>query len=480
MGKIAKNYIYNLLFQVLILVLPLILSPFLVRVLGSEQLGIFSFVTSSANIIVTIGLLGTYNYGCRQIAYKRDDINECNDTYNQIFSVRLFLGVILTVAYFLLCFFEREYTEYFLVYYSWVLSMIIDPSWYFVGQEDMKTTALKNTAVRLSALLLIFAFVKPDGGLMTYIGIMGFSALICNLALFFQLKKYHIHHSFQYKKIEEHIKGSLALFWPQVATLFYLQIDKIMLKYLTDDISQVSYYDYGEKIVTIPLMIITTLNTVMMPRVANEYANKNTANMRALLVKAGEFSLMLAMPMMVGMVVCANKLIPWYLGYSYYPSILVIILVSPIIVTNSLSGISGNQYFVATDQTNILLRAYIFSAVLNMGINALLIPRYGCNGAAVATIVAATASVLIQYYYMNKQINVKVFLKFCIKYFVYSIPVGISAYVVGYQMNATPLTSVVQVVVGVSLYFVILLITHDSNLFMIVEKLKMIIRNKRC
>jgi len=59
MGKITKNYIYNAMFQLLTLIAPLFVSPFLTRVLGAEQLGMYSFVTSSANVIVTIGLLGT-------------------------------------------------------------------------------------------------------------------------------------------------------------------------------------------------------------------------------------------------------------------------------------------------------------------------------------------------------------------------------------------------------------------------------------
>lgn len=472
MGKITKNYIYNLLFQLLILALPLILSPYLVRVLGADQLGIYSFVTSTANIIVTVGLLGTYNYGCRQIAYTRDITEDSNTAYNQILTIRILLGIALTIIYGIVCWVESEYSLYFLLYYSWVLSMIIDPSWFFVGQEDMKATAIKNSAVRLITVALIFLFVKRENDLTAYVAIMGFSALICNVLLFLQVKKYKVSYHFSLEKVSYHLKGSLSLFWPQVATLMYLQVDKIMLKYLTSDISQVSFYDYGEKIVTIPLTLITTLSTVMMPRIANEYANNNTTGMRELLIKAGKFSMMLAMPMMFGMAICANKLIPWYLGAAYAPSIMVIILVSPIIVTNSLSGISGNQYFVATDQTNLLLKAYVSAAILNILINAILIPKYGCNGAAIATVIAAIASVLIQYYYMHKQLNIGVFIGFSLKYFLYAFFMGIGVLLVGIKLPAKPMTSVIQILVGLAIYSFILLITKDKNLIFVLQKFK--------
>ena len=201
MGKITKNYFYNLLFQLLILVLPLILSPYLVRVLGSDQLGVYSFVTSTANIIVTVGLLGTYNYGCRQIAYTRDLIEDSNAAYSQILTIRILLGIALTIIYGIVCWAEREYSLYFLLYYSWVLSMIIDPSWFFVGQEDMKATAIKNSAVRLITVALIFLFVKRENDLTAYVAIMGFSALICNALLFLQIKKYKISYYFSLEKV---------------------------------------------------------------------------------------------------------------------------------------------------------------------------------------------------------------------------------------------------------------------------------------
>lgn len=472
MGKITKNYIYNLVFQLLVLILPLLLSPYLVRVLGADQLGVYSFVTSTANIIVTVGLLGTYNYGCRQIAYTRDLTEGSSATYSQILTIRFLLGIVLTVIYGIVCWAESEYSLYFLLYYSWVLSMIIDPSWFFVGQEDMKATAIKNLAVRLITVALIFLFVKREDDLITYVAIMGFSALICNILLFLQIKKYQISYHVSLQRVRYHLKGSLSLFWPQVATLMYLQADKIMLKYLTTDISQVSFYDYGEKIVTIPLTLITTLSTVMMPRIANEYANNNTTGMRELLIKAGKFSMMLAMPMMFGMAICANKLIPWYLGMAYTPSIMVIILVSPIIVTNSLSGISGNQYFVATNQTNLMLKAYISAAVLNILINAVLIPRYGCNGAAIATVIAAVASVVIQYYYMHKQLNIGVFIGFSLKYLLYALIMGMGVLLVGIKLTANPMASAIQVFVGVTIYSVILLITKDENLMLLLRKIK--------
>ena len=425
MSKITKNYFYNICYQMVTLLTPLILSPYLARTVGATGLGIYAYVSSAANIICTIILLGTYNYGCRQIAYVRDDMVATEKVYNQMFSIRLMLGAIGTFIYVAYIVITGKFVKEFCVYYLWVLSMVVDPSWFFVGQEDMRPTALKNMLIKIISVVLIFLFVKNDSHVIRYTLIMAGSALFANLLLYVQLRKYKIHHYFTLENYKYHMKESISIFWPQVATLFYLQVDKVMLQYMHPDIRQISYYDYGEKIVTIPLAFITTLSVVMMPRIANEYSKHNMEKVRELLLRAGKFSLMLAFPMMVGLATCAKNLIPWYLGNTYQPSIAVIILVSPIILTNSLSGISGNQYLVATNQMGVLLKAYVSAALINVLVNVILIPIYGCNGAAIATIVSAMISVCIQYYYMHKQIGVKEYLYYGIRYAILSIPVGI-------------------------------------------------------
>ena len=142
------------------------------------------------------------------------------------------------------------------------------------------------------------------------------------------------------KRIHTHMKGSLILFLPQVASLIYLQIGKIMIEWITKDASNLSYYDQAEKIITIPLTIITVLNTVVMPRIANEFKNGNKKKIEQLLISTAKFTMFLACPLMIGIISIADKFIPWYLGNSFSACISIMYILAPIIITNSLIGIS--------------------------------------------------------------------------------------------------------------------------------------------
>lgn len=73
MGRIVKNYIYNVVYNIFVIIIPIITAPYLTRVLGATCLGVYSYVNSVTSIISSIILVGLSSYGSRQLAYVRDD-----------------------------------------------------------------------------------------------------------------------------------------------------------------------------------------------------------------------------------------------------------------------------------------------------------------------------------------------------------------------------------------------------------------------
>lgn len=475
MGKLISNYIYNFLYQIVVLLVPLILSPFLARKLGADNLGIYSYVYSTCAVISTISLIGTYNYGARQIAYIRDNPTDLKRVYWEIFNLRLIFGLIGIFVYFIIgC--NSDYNLYFVLFSGWLIAGVFDPSWMFVGTENMKPTVFKNLAVKIISVILIFITISSKNDLWKYSLIMGGTMLISTVVLLFQVTPYVGHPCFRLTNFKKHFFGSLNLFLPQVATLFYLQVDKIMIKILYSDINQVSFYDQSEKIVTIPLTFITVLSTVMMPRIANEFANKNYERIERLILSVGKLSLLLSCPMMVGIFCIADNFIPWYLGTEFIPTALAIKIICPITISNSMAGLSGNQYFTATNQINILMKAYVSAAVTNVLVNALLIPQYGFVGAAVATVISSYISVGIQYYYLNKQVNVSAIVKDLIKYLLLSFVMGAFIMMLNIVITDGVIETFADILIGGLVYFVLLVITKDTMLMSFLKKAKKFVK----
>lgn len=476
MGRITKNYIYNLAYQLLVLVAPLVTAPYLARVLGASNLGIYSYINSSGNIISTISLIGIYAYGNRQTAYVRDNRIKLSKTFWELEITRLILGTIGTIIYIIYANFNPEMRRYFLLYYPYILALFIDCSWVYVGLEDMKPAVMKNFITKFVNIIGIFVFVRKKGDLWIYIFMLAITTLIANIFVYTQLPKYvnkpHGENKPELGQVFNHVKGSLYLFLPQVASMFYLQVDKVMLQWLTGQTTQLAFYDNAEKMINIPLTIITVMSTVMMPRIAYEFQKNDKEAIRILLVKAGKYALLTSFPLMFGMFCIAQQMIPWYLGNEFFPTVTAMMILSPIVLFNSLAGISGAQYFTATNQIGILMKAYASAAVLNVVVNAILIPQYGFVGAAIATVGSSLSSVVIQYYYLNKHIDVKKLIGHGLVYFAGGLIMGVVLWFTTKTMTASVFTTVRQIIIGGVTYVVYLLIVKDEVMNEIFMKIK--------
>jgi O-antigen/teichoic acid export membrane protein len=310
----------------------------------------------------------------------------------------------------------------------------------------------------------IFILVRSKDDLWIYILLLALTALFSNISIYTQLHKYVGKPAGKAGRVLHHLKGSMELFFPQVASLFYLQVDKVMLEWMTHSTRQISFYDQAEKIVTIPLSLITVISTVVMPRLANEYQRKNGQVIQEILLKAGRYAMCLAMPMMLGMFCVARQFIPWYLGSEFLPTATAIMILSPIVLLNSLTGISGKQYFTATNQMKILLGAYVTAAVMNVVVNAMLIPGMGYKGAAIATVLSSSVSVLIQYHFLMKQVDIRILWKWILKYFGGALVMAAGIFLFTRNMSATVLTTCLQVILSAGIYYIFLIVVHDQTL----------------
>ena len=166
--------------------------------------------------------------------------------------------------------------------------------------------------------------------------------------------------------------------------------------------------------------------------------------------------------MLFGLASIAPNLVPWYLGTEFLPVTGAIIVISPIIVTIAFSSISGTQYITATNQIKIITSSYTYAAVINLLINIILIPKIGFYGASIGTLVAELICVIIQYYYLSKQMKLNGLIYQVLKYLIVSIFMCIPVLVIGYHFEAKISTTIIQIFVGLIVYISILILLKDK------------------
>ena len=266
--KIAKNYIYNSFYQVLILIAPLITTPYVSRVLGVTGIGIYNYTRSIATYFVLIGAVGTTLYGQREIAYAQNNPKQYSKVFWEITLFRFVMVSVCTIVFLVSFGGNSEYGMVYRVLALEVFATAFDISWFFMGIENFRLTVIRNTIIKLIGIVLVFVFVKSSDDVLLYTLCLTVPILIGNISLWFSLPKYLVKTKINIRDILRRIRPILILFLPQIATEIYTVLDKTMLGQLASGVSgvdQVGFYTQSEKIVKLILTILTSLGTVMLP-----------------------------------------------------------------------------------------------------------------------------------------------------------------------------------------------------------------------
>ena len=460
--SVKKNYIYNLIYQILVMIIPLITTPYLSRVLGAENIGIYSYTLSITTYFILFGSLGVAMYGQREIAYVQDDKDKRSKAFYEIFIMRIITLFISLIIFYITFCIKGEYNVYYKILILEIIANAIDISWYFQGLEEFKKTVIRNTIVKLISVVCIFVLVKNNNDLNKYFAIYVLSNVIGNLSLWLYIPKYTSKIKLNELKVIRHLKPTILLFIPQVATQIYTVLDKTMIGAIIADKSEVGYYEQAQKIIKLLMTIATSLGTVMMPRIAATYSKGNKEKVREYMNTSFSFIMLLAFPLMFGIISVANKFVPLFYGNGYEKVIPIMCIISPIIIFIGLSNVTGTQYLLPTKQQNKYTISVVMGAVVNFILNIILIKKYASIGASIATVLAEFCVTLSQFILIRKNIKFKEVIPIIYKYIIASIVMFIASMVVGCCITNNILSIFIQILVSVIIYLGVLIIMKDK------------------
>ncbi len=191
--NIKKNFIYNVLYQILIMILPLITTPYIARVIGANGVGVQSYTYSVVNYFVLFAMLGVNNYGNRSIAAVRDDKEKLSKTFWSIYGLQAILSIIMLIIYmFYLIFITNENKVIAGIQSIYIFSALLDINWFFFGIENFKITVTRNAFIKVISAFSIFIFVKKQDDLYIYSLILVIGTIISQVILWFFYKTIYI------------------------------------------------------------------------------------------------------------------------------------------------------------------------------------------------------------------------------------------------------------------------------------------------
>ncbi len=463
--SVAKNYLYNLFYQILNIIVPLFTTPYLSRVLGAESIGIYSYTLSIATYFILFGSLGVAMYGQREIAYVQDDKEKRSKTFFEIVIMRLItLGFSLLIFYLSFCS-KGDYSVYYKILILEIIANSLDISWFFQGLEEFKKIVLRNTVVKLASIICIFTFVKSANDLSKYFLIYVLSNLIGNISLWMYLPKYLKKIRLTELKMLRHLKPTFVLFIPQLATQLYTVLDKTMIGSMVADKSEVGFYEQAQKLVKLFLTIATSLGTVMVPRMASVFASGNQEKLKEYMKKSFHFILLITFALMFWIISISNKFVPIFYGEGYDKVKYLIIIISPILLLIGLSNVIGTQYLLPTKQQKKYTISVVLGAITNFVLNLILICLWQSVGASIATVLAEGVVTGAQFYLVRKEISIKDVISISKNYFLAAIVMFLVSIGIGAMISNPIISIIVQTLLGGVIYLLVLAVRRD-NMFL--------------
>ncbi len=468
--KVIKNYLYNVSYQILAILVPLITTPYVSRVLGATGVGDYAYTSSIVSYFGFAAVLGTAPYGQREIAFVQGDAEHRSRVFWEVFWLRSSTVLLIGCVYCVFLAFARSYRLLYLIQICTVISWFLDISWFFQGMEEFKITVLRNCAVKLVSVALIFLLVHSDRDVWIYTWILCGSALAGNLTMWPFLKERLVRVSRKDLRPFRHWKSSLEMFLPLVSTQIYLILDQTMLGSIVNT-TQVGYYTQTQKILRLESTMLSSLSTVLLPRMAVVLSQDNLKLARQYYEKAVRFGVMLNLPMTVGTMLTAGYIIPLFFGEGYAPCIRLLGIFSILLITQGIGQIAGTM-LVAMRRQKEYTASIVIGSVINLLCNGILIPRHGALGATVSSVISEICIEWMQFYAIRREFSWKEIGNAFSAYLFPAAVMGLAVAAARHFLPVSVQSLFLLVILAVLVYGVCLILRKDPMLIGIAGKRK--------
>lgn len=418
MASVKKNFLYQSAYEILVIILPLITSPYISRVLGPENLGIYSYTYSIAYYFSLFASLGIKYYGNRRIAQARNSKQELSKVFSEILYIHLITSCIILVIYLgYVAFWVKENQIYSYIQAIYVLGSVFDLNWFFFGMEKFDVTVKRNTIIKILTVVSMFIFVRRRTDLIIYIWIMALGNLFAQLYLWTKIKKevtickVSIDASFQ------HLKPLCLLFIPLAASSIYQVLSKIILGNIAGEY-QLGLFDNTQKLINIPMSLVIAFGNVMLPKMSNMFKNCDQEKGMLYLERTVPLIMCIAFSLCFGLISVADIFAPVFWGKDFAEASKLVAFNALVIPFYAFANMLRTQFLIPRGKDQVYTFAMVGGAVINVIVNIILIPFYGAMGAVYGNIAAEASVSIIQAVWIRKEAKIGKYIKLGVPFFI--------------------------------------------------------------
>lgn len=401
--SVKYNFIMNAILTVAGIIFPLITFPYISRVLLVEGSGKVAFATSVVTYFTMFASLGIPTYGVRACAIVRDNKEKLSKTVQELLIISggttLLTYIVFGISLFVIPEFAQERTLLLIVGLGIGLNTI-GVQWLYNALEQYSYITTCSILFKVIGMILMFLLVKESSDYQIYGGVYVIASFGSYVLNFICLRKFVTFQKTGTYQFKQHLKHIMVFFAMSAGASIYLNLDVVMLRFLQSN-EAVGYYNAGIKVKTVLVTCVTSLGTVLLPRLSYYIETADKKAFQLMVGKAFRFVFVAASAVTVYFSIFARESILLLSGEAFLPAVGPMMILMPTVLLIGLSNVTGIQILTPNGREREVMYSIWGGAILDFVLNLIVIPKFSANGAALSTLLAEGMVLLIQCWFLR-------------------------------------------------------------------------------
>lgn len=478
-SSIVKNAIFKFSLEILRIFIPIISVPYIYRIFNPEIMGQIEFSQSIVGYFFIFAGFGVYTYGLREISRVRDNKEQRDKLFTELFTISTISSILVTFLYLGYVYFkfnsDNLLKNMLLINSINLISYVFYIEWINEAFENYKFISQKTMVVKLLNLACIFLFIKVSDDYFKYLFLVNIFIFINNLASFIYIRRY-INFSFNNLEIKKYLFPLGILILVSNINVLYTQLDKIALGFYGKNIGEVAYYGVAQKVMSVLMVIVMSIINVTMPRLSYYLGQNQKDEYENLFNRIFPYIYLLLFPMGIGIIILSREICIFFGGKAYLPAQAVVIVFGIRMIVVTVESLLSNHVIFLNQKEKVMAIIFgicgVFNLLLKIGL--IYFDIFTASTAIFTTMLAEILIITLDYWYIKKYLKLKleVFKLKNLKYLFFSFVFFPIRYILRDLNYNVVINSIIVFIVCVLTYFIFLLLSKDSCLYETIRKIK--------
>jgi len=412
MKSVKKNFLFSLLLTTSNFLFPLLIFPYVSRVLGVQNIGICNFVDSAISYFILFSMLGISSVGIREIAKNNGDREVVNKTFSSLLLFNIVITILMLVVLLTCIFFVPKFYQYKELMLIGAVKLFFNAfliEWFYKGLEEFRYITIRTIIIKFLYVISVFLFVKDSGDYKIYY-LLTILTVVLNAVINFIYSFKFVNFSFHNLQLSKYTSSLFRIGIYMILTSLYVSFNVLYLGFVTDEI-EVGYYTTSTKLYILFLSVYTAFTGVMLPRMASLVHEKNMEAFNDLLNKSINFLITFTIPIIIIVVIFSPEIIEIIAGPEYYGAVLPMRIIIILLLIIGYEQVLVIQVLMPLNKEKVILRNAFIGAIFGVIGNIVLIGLFKSVGAAIVWVIAEIIVLILS------QIEVKKIIGFSFPYF---------------------------------------------------------------